>query len=615
MGKADITRALVFPLVMLAAATAAALDDNCLTGTAPVVANDAAQIRAVRALVDAACACSSFDGSRGRTRGDYVRCAADIISAQVDAAGLRSRCKRTVKTYYSKSTCGRFPNLHTQPCVQRSLRSGKVKCVVRPTTKSDGTTPSSSCTDRPGTATRVTCPTHTHCIDAADTDANLSIAAPGDTGSCAESPTPTSTAVATATTTPTAADTATPTSTPVNTATSTPVDSATSTPADTATPTAVDTATPTSTPVDTATSTPADTATSTPANTATTTATPADTATRTSTPVATATRTLTRTGTATMTSTPANTATTTPTPADTATTTATRTATPTATTTNTPTQTPTICAELSAAAVELEANRAKWAAARIGTYDIDYHHTCDCPAPADATVLVTDGSIISVRDSSSGQEVPDPPTGATGFNSVDGLFDVIAGALHECVPGLYVEYDPQLGYPALTYIDPIAGSVGDEILIRIDAITPAAVATFPLALGECHFDPECMDQSCMPSLSYIPSPGTDTHWSAFFQSASNPHIADYFHVPCGGGESQRLAIGDMINLANGQSSPLLNAVQCLVLNGHTTFTIPLVPCGLTQSPAAVVGFARIEIDSVVVAGAPKGILLHGLWED
>jgi hypothetical protein len=43
----------------------AALTETCLTGTAPDVVNDVGQIRLVRSLVDAACACSSFDGTSG----------------------------------------------------------------------------------------------------------------------------------------------------------------------------------------------------------------------------------------------------------------------------------------------------------------------------------------------------------------------------------------------------------------------------------------------------------------------------------------------------------------------------------------------------------------------
>ena len=44
--------------LLLAAPVRAAVTETCLTGTAPDVMKDAAQIRAVRALIDAACPCS-----------------------------------------------------------------------------------------------------------------------------------------------------------------------------------------------------------------------------------------------------------------------------------------------------------------------------------------------------------------------------------------------------------------------------------------------------------------------------------------------------------------------------------------------------------------------------
>ena len=101
--------------VALPAAARAALTETCLTGTAPEVANDAGQIRLVRSLVDAACACPSFNGTNGKTHADYVKCAAAVITAQREAAALRTQCARLVKQYYAKATCGRNPNQHAAP--------------------------------------------------------------------------------------------------------------------------------------------------------------------------------------------------------------------------------------------------------------------------------------------------------------------------------------------------------------------------------------------------------------------------------------------------------------------------------------------------------------------
>ena len=198
-------------------------------------------MRAVRALIEGTCICAAFNGSTGRTHKDYVTCAADVITAQVQTAALRSQCKRTVKRYYAKTTCGRNPNLHSEPCIKRSLTTGKITCAIKPTTKKDGLTPTNACADT-ATATGVACAGYTQCLAAADANGDLMIAAPGDTAMCVATPIPT----------------ATPTATPTFTSTATPTDTPTRTPADTPTFTATDTPTftPTGTPTPTATPTP-----------------------------------------------------------------------------------------------------------------------------------------------------------------------------------------------------------------------------------------------------------------------------------------------------------------------------------------------------------------------
>lgn len=200
-------------IFLFPAVSQAALTETCLTGTAPDVANDASQIRAVRSLIDEICVCGNFDGSKGQTHSNYVGCAAGIVAAEVNAAALRSQCKKTVKRYYSNSTCGRNPNQHTEPCIQMNLSTAKITCVIKATTKKDGVTPVHACSDT-AKATRVACASYTHCIDAADTNGDLIIGGPGDSGSCAASPagTPTNTPAVTPTNNPT--DTATPTATP-----------------------------------------------------------------------------------------------------------------------------------------------------------------------------------------------------------------------------------------------------------------------------------------------------------------------------------------------------------------------------------------------------------------
>lgn len=170
------------------ASSAATPTKTCLTGTDPSVAADFAQISRVRELVDAACVCSSFDGSAGKAHRDYGRCAANIIKAQaaVPPGNLRLQCKRTVKRYYARSTCGQNPALNTQPCVKKRTATGAVSCTIKPTTTTDGFTPNDKCVSGT-TVTAVSCPALTHCVDAADSNGDLRIGG-GDSGACVDRP-------------------------------------------------------------------------------------------------------------------------------------------------------------------------------------------------------------------------------------------------------------------------------------------------------------------------------------------------------------------------------------------------------------------------------------------
>src|SRR5262249_12052233 len=141
----------------------ARITKTCLTGTDPSVAADFAQISAVRELVDAACVCSAFDGSTGKKHADYVRCAKTIINAQaaVPPGNLRPQCVRTVKKFYSQSTCGQNFFVHAQPCIKKRITTGAVTCTIKATTRSDGATPTNSCVSGI-TANAVSCMGLTH---------------------------------------------------------------------------------------------------------------------------------------------------------------------------------------------------------------------------------------------------------------------------------------------------------------------------------------------------------------------------------------------------------------------------------------------------------------------
>jgi large repetitive protein len=173
------TRNLVLAIfVCLAPVPAFAGAKSCLTGTAPEVTGDADQIGDARDVIDAACPCATYDGSDGNGRGDYLAC----VKTAMAGATLRKQCTGTVKKIYKASRCGRSALLAARPCIYESLADGKVSCKVRYTNKKDGT-PNDKCVSNTK-FTATPCSSYDFCMDAADTNQDLLIAAPGDDGEC-----------------------------------------------------------------------------------------------------------------------------------------------------------------------------------------------------------------------------------------------------------------------------------------------------------------------------------------------------------------------------------------------------------------------------------------------
>jgi hypothetical protein len=134
----------------------------------------ATELAGARAAVDAGCDCFGAG-----TDLEYRSCAFAIIDARVDAALLQKECRRTARKIVKTSSCGHGspdPRGPLIPCLQRKA-SGKVSCRVRP----------GLCQDQ-GTIEYESCPAHTHCVNAADTNGDLQISGPSDSGSCVAPP-------------------------------------------------------------------------------------------------------------------------------------------------------------------------------------------------------------------------------------------------------------------------------------------------------------------------------------------------------------------------------------------------------------------------------------------
>lgn len=187
-GRGAYAAAAVLGAVLLAAASARAASPACLSGNAGQIAADQSAIESTRAAVGAMCPCTAYDGSQGKGRGAYGRCANTVIRAFVDGGILRKQCRAPVRRMSTKSTCGIAASKGAGVCVRRHMATGRVSCAIK--------TPASRCTSNPGIVQSAVCSAHTHCIDAVDSNHDMRVAAPGDSGICngtGSSPTPTPT--------------------------------------------------------------------------------------------------------------------------------------------------------------------------------------------------------------------------------------------------------------------------------------------------------------------------------------------------------------------------------------------------------------------------------------
>ena len=128
-----------------------------------------------------------------------------------------------------------------------------------------------------------------------------------------------------------------------------------------------------------------------------------------------------------------------------------------------------------AADPDLDAARARWQAARLTAYEYGYHKYCEChrDSPPETIVSVRDGDVFRVRHRPAGSatEVPAADKNFDYYWTIDGLFRLLAAALERGAE-VRAAYDATLGYPRELYIDYDSSYIGDELDIRLTAVTP-----------------------------------------------------------------------------------------------------------------------------------------------
>jgi hypothetical protein len=126
---------------------------------------------------------------------------------------------------------------------------------------------------------------------------------------------------------------------------------------------------------------------------------------------------------------------------------------------------------------ELDAARTRWESAALRGYEYGYHKYCEChrDSPPETVVTVRDGTVVGVRHRPAGSttEVPAADKNLEYYWTVDGLFRLIASAQQRGVQ-VRAQYDAALGFPREVYIDYDANFIGDELDVRLTAVTPLA---------------------------------------------------------------------------------------------------------------------------------------------
>jgi len=141
-----------------------------------------------------------------------------------------------------------------------------------------------------------------------------------------------------------------------------------------------------------------------------------------------------------------------------------------------------------------------------------------------------------------------------------------------------------------------------------------AAVTLPLVIGDCAFGSlkQCtLDPTCLPSLTQAPDPSNNSGWIK--------NDAPYYPAACGGPSTPTIVnVGDSLGLQGGQGTGnWLRTVENCFNQGIKEFTVPIVACDKSNfnQSAVVVGFATIDVTSIVDTTSAKGLNLKAVFKE
>lgn len=121
---------------------------------------------------------------------------------------------------------------------------------------------------------------------------------------------------------------------------------------------------------------------------------------------------------------------------------------------------------------QLAAQRKRWTATGIGSYQLTLRRSCFCGPGAAGTVLV---NVFDQEPSEwhyflTGEPVQ--PELQRVFPGVDGLFDFVVEAIGRGADSIEVTFDPDLGLPQEIRVDYRLAAADEEIAYRVEKIVP-----------------------------------------------------------------------------------------------------------------------------------------------
>lgn len=117
---------------------------------------------------------------------------------------------------------------------------------------------------------------------------------------------------------------------------------------------------------------------------------------------------------------------------------------------------------------ELDLNRSLWDAAAIHDYSMSFQRLClFCSVEFLIPVRITvrGDTILELTNLDTGAPVQQPAEGA--FLTIEGVFDVIQGAINQNAAEIDVSYNSMFGYPADVNIDPSRSLFNDDSQFQI----------------------------------------------------------------------------------------------------------------------------------------------------